>query len=205
VDTCLPEASRSSFATISRLQTVLNVWIAPCWCKHLLTEVEALDVKNWLKSLPLARSYKCKIRNTLDLVNGWISVNRSVDNNLENPCKTEASRKAVPLDLRIVPFFKGWYEVSLFKASDDYVFAAGSNRAGGKRKATHLSVRGFPVSHQASSRPTWNQACSFRLAHIPKVVRFDGGGINKRCEGSARTDEAFDIEADVRPLCPGIA
>ena len=50
----------------------------------------------------------------LDLVNGWISVNRSVDNNLENPCKTEASRKAVPVDLRIVPFFQRWYEVSLF-------------------------------------------------------------------------------------------
>ena len=47
-----------------------------------------------------------------------------VDNNLENPCQTEASRKAVPLDLRIVPFFQRRYEVSLFKASDDYVFAA---------------------------------------------------------------------------------
>src|ERR1700752_4371660 len=61
-----------------------------------------------------------------------LSVNRSVDNNLENPCKTEASRKAVPLDLRIVPFFQRWYEVSLFKAADNYVFAAGSNRAGGE-------------------------------------------------------------------------
>ena len=58
------------------------------------------------------------------LVNGWISVNRGVGNIMENPCKTEASRKAVPLDLRIVPFFQRWYEVSLFKASDDYVFAA---------------------------------------------------------------------------------
>jgi hypothetical protein len=62
----------------------------------------------------------------MDLVNGWISVNRSVDNNRENPCKTEASRKAVPLDLRIVPFVQRWHEVSPFKASDDYVFAAGT-------------------------------------------------------------------------------
>ena len=59
------EEDGKSFATISRLQTVLKVWIAPYWGKHLLSEVEALDVKNWLKSLPLARSYKCKIRNTL--------------------------------------------------------------------------------------------------------------------------------------------
>jgi hypothetical protein len=59
------EEDGKSFATISRLQTVLKVWIAPYWGKHLLTEVEALDVKHWLKSLPLARSYKAKIRNTL--------------------------------------------------------------------------------------------------------------------------------------------
>jgi hypothetical protein len=48
------------------------------------------------------------------------------------------------------------------------------------------------------------QACSFRLEHIPKVVRFDGGGIDKRWEGSARTDEAFDIEADVRPYAQAL-
>jgi hypothetical protein len=108
--------------------------------------------------------------------------------------------------LRIVPLFKRWYEVSVFKASDDYVFAAGSNRAGGKRGKQPISLFVVFRHHiKASSRPTWNQACRFRLAHIPQVVRFDGGGINKRCEGSARTDEAFDIEADVRPLCPGIA
>jgi hypothetical protein len=59
------EEDGKSFATISRLKTVLNVWISPYWGTHLLTEVEALDVKNWLKSLPLARSYKSKIRNTL--------------------------------------------------------------------------------------------------------------------------------------------
>jgi len=52
------EEDGKSFATISRLQTVLNVWISPHWGKHLLTEVEALDVKNWLKRLSLARSYK---------------------------------------------------------------------------------------------------------------------------------------------------
>jgi hypothetical protein len=48
------------------------------------------------------------------------------------------------------------------------------------------------------------QACSFRLEHIPKVVRFDGGGIDKRWEGIARTDEAFDIEADVRPYAQAL-
>jgi len=63
--------------------------------------------------------------------------------------------------------------------------------------------RGVPVSHQASSRLGIKSAV-FRLAHIPKVVRFGGGRINKRCEGSARTDEVFDFEADVRPLCPAL-
>jgi hypothetical protein len=59
------QTTAKSFATISRLRTVLKVWIAHYWGKHLLTEVEGLDVKNWLKSLHLARSYKAKIRNTL--------------------------------------------------------------------------------------------------------------------------------------------
>jgi len=241
-----------SFATISRLQTVLKVWIAPYWGKHLLSEVEALDVKNWLKSLPLARSYKCKIRNTLsalfsharlyklysaenpiaevkqsgkrkmepgvltktqleellsnlgmreqllvltaattglrrselaglkwsdlDLVNGWISVNRSVDNNLENPCKTETSRKAVPLDLRIVPFFKRWYEVSLFKASDDYVFVAGSNRAGGKRGKQPISLSVVfryhirPVADRLGIKPAVFGWHTFRRSFASMVV-----------------------------------
>jgi hypothetical protein len=56
--------------------------------------------------------------------------------------------------------------------------------------------RGVPVSHQARSRLGIKSAV-LRLAHIPMVIRFDGGGINKRCEGSARTDEAFDIEAEL--------
>ena len=246
------EEDGKSFATISRLQTVLKVWIAPYWGKHLLSEVEALDVKNWLKSLPLARSYKCKIRNTLsalfsharlykfyspenpiaevkqsgkrkmepcvlsktqleellsnlgireqllvltaattglrrselaglkwsdmDLVNGWISVNRSVDNNLENPCKTEASRKAVPLDLRIVPFFQRWYEVSLFKAPDDYVFAAGCNRAGGKRGKQPISLSVVfryhirPVADRLAIKPAVFGWHTFRRSFASMVV-----------------------------------
>ena len=76
----------------------------------------------------------------LDLVNGWIPLSRSVDNNLENPCKTEASRKPVPLDVRIVPFFQRWKEVSLFKVTDDYVFATSSNSAGEKRGKQPVSL-----------------------------------------------------------------
>jgi hypothetical protein len=124
---------------------------------------------------------------------------------MENPCKTEASRKAVPLDLRIVPFFQRCVRSHRSKHQKITCLPLVRIEQGEKEESNHLSGRGFPVSHQASSRPTWNQACSFRLAHVPKVVRFDGGGINKRCEGSARTDEAFDIEPDVEPLCPGIA
>jgi integrase len=209
-------------------------------------------VKNWLKRLPLARSYKCKIRNTLsalfsharlykfysvenpiaevkqsgkrmvepgvltktqleqllsnlgireqvlvltaattglrrselaglhwedlDLVHGWISVNRSVDNNLENPCKTEASRKAVPLDLRIVPFFQRWKEVAHFKAPDDYVFAAGCNRAGGKRGKQPISLSvAFqyhikPVADRLGVRPAVFGWHTFRRSFATFVV-----------------------------------
>jgi len=63
-----------------------------------------------------------------------------MDNNLEHPCKTVASRKALPLDVRIVPFFQRWKEVSLLKTPDDYVFAAGCNRAGGKRGKQPISL-----------------------------------------------------------------
>jgi hypothetical protein len=112
----------------------------------------------------------------LDLVNGWIGVNRSVDNNLENPCKNEASRKAVPVDLRIVPFFQRWYEVSLFKAPDDYVFAAGSNRAGGKRGKQPLSLSVVfryhikPVADQLGIRPAVFGWHTFRRSFASMVV-----------------------------------
>jgi len=77
----------------------------------------------------------------------------------------------------------------------------GTHEGTPRRHCATAHVHLIPARHSRSPE----DESGIHSPFIPKVVRFDGGGINKRCEGSARTDEAFDIEADVRPLCPGIA
>jgi len=94
----------------------------------------------------------------------------------EENAVSKASRKAVPLDLRIVPFFQRWYEVSLFKALDDYVFAAGSNRAGGKRGKQPLSLSVVfryhikPVADRLGIKPAIFGWHTFRRSFASMVV-----------------------------------
>jgi integrase len=43
----------------------LNKWILPRWRSYRLSEVKAVDVEAWLKTLPLARGSRAKIRNLM--------------------------------------------------------------------------------------------------------------------------------------------
>ena len=86
------------------------------------------------------------------------------------------SRKQVPLDLRIVPFFQRWYEVSLFKASDDYVFACGCDRAGGKSGKQPISLSVVfryhikPVADRLAIKPAVFGWHTFRRSFASMVV-----------------------------------
>lgn len=54
-----------SYSTQYAYQIYLNRWILPRWRSHRLSEVKAVDVESWLKTLPLSRGSRAKIRNLL--------------------------------------------------------------------------------------------------------------------------------------------
>ena len=62
-----------------------------------------------------------------------INVQRSVVDQVVGKCKTEASQKPVPVDEYTMTNLMAWFRETPFKNPDDWVFAADSNRAGGKR------------------------------------------------------------------------
>jgi integrase len=56
---------QKSYSTQYIYDIYLNRWILPRWRSYRLTDVKAVDVESWLKSLPLARGSKAKIRNIM--------------------------------------------------------------------------------------------------------------------------------------------
>ena len=56
---------RKSYATQVTYDGYLRKWILPQWRSYRLTEVKAVEVERWLKTLQLARGSKAKIRNIM--------------------------------------------------------------------------------------------------------------------------------------------
>src|SRR6202140_5213397 len=54
-----------SYSTQYAYQIYLNNWILPRWRSYRISDVKAVDVEAWLKSIPLARGSKAKIRNLM--------------------------------------------------------------------------------------------------------------------------------------------
>ena len=57
-----------AYSTRNRCNSVLNRWIMRRWHATKISDVCAIDVENWLRSLSLARGTKAKIRKTLNLL-----------------------------------------------------------------------------------------------------------------------------------------
>ena len=57
-----------AYSTRNRCNSVLSRWIMPRWHATRISDVRAIDVENWLRSLSLARGTKAKIRKTLNLL-----------------------------------------------------------------------------------------------------------------------------------------
>jgi len=96
----------------------------------------------------------------IDFENLLIDVNKSVVYQVIGRCKTEASKKPVPLDEFTAQDLRDWYRETPYREPDDWVFASNSSRAGNKR----------------SKQPLWLQ--TIMRYHIHPVVR--ELGINKR-------------------------
>jgi len=57
-----------AYSTRSRCNSVLSKWVLPRWQSTKISEVRTIEVEKWLRSLPLARGTKAKIRKTLGLL-----------------------------------------------------------------------------------------------------------------------------------------
>ena len=191
--------NRKSYATQDTYEGYLKKWILPRWKSYRLPDVKAVQVEQWLKSLPLAPGTKAKIRNImsalyshalrwewathnpithvrqsakrrkipvvltieqlkaflshlkepcrtavlLDASSGlrvgellglkWgdvdfekleVNVTRSVVKQKITRCKTEASRKPVPLDAELADVLLNWKLRCAYPQPGDWVFAS---------------------------------------------------------------------------------
>lgn len=96
----------------------------------------------------------------IDFASLLIDVNKSVVYQVVGRCKTEASRKPVPLDAYTAQDLRDWYRETPYREPENWVFASNSSRAGKKR----------------GKQPLWLQ--TIMRYHIQPVVR--SLGIDKR-------------------------
>ena len=54
-----------SYSTQYAYDVYLKKWVLPRWRSYRLSEVKAVDVEAWLKTMPLARGSRAKIRNLM--------------------------------------------------------------------------------------------------------------------------------------------
>ena len=54
-----------SYSTQYAYDIYLKKWVLPRWRSYRLSEVKAVDVETWLKTMPLARGSRAKIRNLM--------------------------------------------------------------------------------------------------------------------------------------------
>lgn len=69
----------------------------------------------------------------IDFASLLIDVNKSVVYQVVGRCKTEASRKPVPLDAYTAQDLRDWYRETPYREPENWVFASNSSRAGKKR------------------------------------------------------------------------
>ena len=193
------EHSTKTFATCVTYKGYFRKWIKPRWGDYAITNVKAVVVEEWLRSLPLANGSKAKIRNIMhalfrhairwdwieqnpitpvrqsakrqeipailtmeeiqallskltgptyvavfvavftglrvgellalkwsdvDFELNQLSITHSITLQTISSCKTEASRKPVPLDERVAEVLWLWRRESPYPEDKDWVFAS---------------------------------------------------------------------------------
>jgi integrase len=72
---------RKSYSTQVTYQGYLSKWILPRWRSYRLTDVKPIQVEQWLKTLPLSKGSKAKIRNIMSALYShgqrweWVTTN----------------------------------------------------------------------------------------------------------------------------------
>jgi integrase len=63
-----PDEHHKSYSTQYAYDIYLKKWVLPRWQSYRLSEVKAVDVEAWLKTMPLARGSRAKIRNLMSVL-----------------------------------------------------------------------------------------------------------------------------------------
>jgi integrase len=231
---------RKSYSAQHVYEGYLKKWILPRWRSCRLEEVKAVKVEQWLRSRPLARGSKAKIRNImsalyshairwewirhnpiravrqsakrssvptillieqiqsllkhlqepcctavlLDAATGlrvgellglkWedvdfekleINVTRSVVKQRIGPCKTEASRKPIPLDAELAHALWKWKSETVYNQPHDWVFASPSHEWQTALLA-RLFVQSTPGASIKGSEHRWQGGMAYVAAYF---------------------------------------
>jgi integrase len=61
----ISDEGRKTYSTQYVYEIYLNKWILPRWRSYRISDIKTVDVEAWLKTIPLARGSKAKIRNIM--------------------------------------------------------------------------------------------------------------------------------------------
>jgi len=105
-DTLLPESvaedeNRKTYSTQETYEGYLKKWILPRWKSYRLPDVKAVQVEQWLKSLPLAPGSKAKIRNIMSALYSHALRWEWTDRNPITHVRQSAKRRKTPVILTI--------------------------------------------------------------------------------------------------------
>jgi integrase len=102
------EDERKSWSTQDTYDGYLRKWILPRWRSHLLSEVKAVAVEQWLKTLsfengdPLARGTKAKIRNIMSALYShairWEWATRNPITSVRQSAKRQSTPEVLTVD-----------------------------------------------------------------------------------------------------------
>ena len=87
---------RKSYSTQSTYQGYLKKWILPRWRSYRLTDLKPVHIEQWLKSLPLSKGSKAKIRNIMSALYSHAQRWEWVTTNPIRHVRQSAKRSRVP-------------------------------------------------------------------------------------------------------------
>ena len=106
------DETRKSFSTQTTYAGYLRKWILPRWRSYRLTDVKAVQVEQWLKSLPVSRGTKAKIRNIMSALYSHAQRWEWTTSNPITHVRQSAKRSRVPTVLNpdeLKDFWQTWW------------------------------------------------------------------------------------------------
>jgi len=90
------DETRKSYSTQLTYAGYLRKWILPRWRSYRLTDVKAVQMEDWLKSLPVSRGTKAKIRNIMSALYSHAQRWEWITSNPITHVRQSAKRSRVP-------------------------------------------------------------------------------------------------------------